>query len=415
MPSTGVCYCHPLLAHVCTLTLPAVESRPMLCAGPKLNCLGNHYCFDIAELYYHNTILAFYDALLTGGGLAVLEFSSFVGLECAVALSTEWIPDDRDLCCCPPPVYGLDSDRAQFSGFFQLWPNTLKFSWNHTPTEPDAFDAVPAKCRSTVDLDPITQEIHGFPPSSALSPLSSPLPNMSSLTRQRTLDSVRSWWSDSNPTGPNINLHALAKPLMKLMYHRQALDYITEHDSKPLSRDDMEIYASYLGFKYVSSATKIAVLTALITKAGFQDNAETVVDCIILYPLDILLESRNAKVQGLTCDLLERLARRCPNRTAAWAASVCKQLVPLLRDENGIVQWQALSALSWMTSEPEGALAAIDAHVLDGLTELVKSPNFNVRARTRELLGELVSHKAVVPRILGTNFCELLVALLRWD
>ncbi|KAJ6522671.1 hypothetical protein DFH09DRAFT_1330470 [Mycena vulgaris] len=104
---------------------------------------------------------------------------------------------------------------------------------------------------------------------------------MSSLTRQRTLDSVRSWWSDSNPTGPNINLHALAKPLMKLMYHRQALDYIAEHQFTPLSRGDMEIYASYLGFKYVSSATKIAVLTALIKKAGFQNNAETVVDCLM--------------------------------------------------------------------------------------------------------------------------------------
>ncbi|KAJ6517013.1 armadillo-type protein [Mycena vulgaris] len=236
---------------------------------------------------------------------------------------------------------------------------------------------------------------------------------MSSLARQRTLESVRSWWSDSNPTGPNINLHALAKPLMKFMYHRQALDYIAEHDGKSLSRDDMEIYASYLEFKYVSSATKIAVLTALITKADFQDNAETVVDCLILYPLDILLETRNAEVQGLTCDLLERLARRSPDRTACWAASVCKQLVSLLRDGSENVRADVFLTLRVIAMNPEGAQAIIGAHVLDDLAEVLKSPNFNVRARTRELLGELASHKAAVPRILWANFCELLVTLLR--
>ncbi|KAJ7472534.1 hypothetical protein FB451DRAFT_1175280 [Mycena latifolia] len=44
------------------------------------------------------------------------------------------------------------------------------------------------------------------------------------VTRQRMLYSVLSWWSDSIIPGSTINLHALKKPLMKRMYHRQATE-----------------------------------------------------------------------------------------------------------------------------------------------------------------------------------------------
>ena len=71
---------------------------------------------------------------------------------------------------------------------------------------------------------------------------------MPPLTRQQTLESVRSWWSDSNAPGPTINLHAAAKPLMRFMYHRQALGFIKENHGHPLSMEAMEIYQSYLGY-----------------------------------------------------------------------------------------------------------------------------------------------------------------------
>ncbi|KAJ7494023.1 hypothetical protein FB451DRAFT_1551268, partial [Mycena latifolia] len=66
------------------------------------------------------------------------------------------------------------------------------------------------------------------------------------LTRQRTLESVLSWWSDSNPPGPTINLHAAAKPLMKLMYDRQALAFVKRNRGVTLSRETVEIYWSYV-------------------------------------------------------------------------------------------------------------------------------------------------------------------------
>jgi hypothetical protein len=70
---------------------------------------------------------------------------------------------------------------------------------------------------------------------------------MPPLTRQETRTSIYSWWSDSNPLlkGPTINLHAAAKPLMKRMYHRQALEFIKKNRGHPLSATTLEIYASY--------------------------------------------------------------------------------------------------------------------------------------------------------------------------
>ncbi|KAJ6575959.1 armadillo-type protein [Mycena vulgaris] len=234
---------------------------------------------------------------------------------------------------------------------------------------------------------------------------------MNSLTRQRTPESVRSWWSDSNPTGPNINLHALAKPLMKLMYHRQALDYIAEHrdSGKPLSRGDLEIYASYLGVKYVSSATKIAVLSGLTAKVNFQNDADNVADFLILYPLGILLESRNVNVRGSACHLLVALARRCSSCTGTWAASFCKQLVLLLRS---VIEWAAY-ALRLIASSPAGAQAEVHANVLDYVAELFDSPNDKVRKWACSMLESLAIDETAMTGILRMKLCERMVLLLR--
>jgi hypothetical protein len=80
---------------------------------------------------------------------------------------------------------------------------------------------------------------------------------MTPLTRQRTLQSIHSWWSDSNPTGPNINLNAAAKPLMKLMYHRQALGFIRKNRDIALSEDILEIYSSYLTYELPSLIVRL--------------------------------------------------------------------------------------------------------------------------------------------------------------
>jgi hypothetical protein len=76
-------------------------------------------------------------------------------------------------------------------------------------------------------------------------------PSMPPLTRQESRPSIHSWWSDSNPglQGPTINLHAAAKPLMRLMYYRQASDILRKNRGSPLTTAIVETYASY--FPYV--------------------------------------------------------------------------------------------------------------------------------------------------------------------
>jgi hypothetical protein len=82
------------------------------------------------------------------------------------------------------------------------------------------------------------------PGSHGAQPFHFPQAPMPPLTRQ---DTVLSWWSDSNPLlrGPTINLHAVAKPLMRWMYHRQALELLKRNQGSPLLTETLEIYSSY--------------------------------------------------------------------------------------------------------------------------------------------------------------------------
>ncbi|KAJ7622203.1 hypothetical protein FB45DRAFT_1061796, partial [Roridomyces roridus] len=92
---------------------------------------------------------------------------------------------------------------------------------------------------------------------------------MPSLERQLSRPSIYSWWSDSNPmlrSGPTINIHAMAKPLMRRMYHRQALAFIArDGHAQPceLSAAAVEIYSSYLSYKYIAPETRLRVLQHL--------------------------------------------------------------------------------------------------------------------------------------------------------
>ncbi|KAJ7494208.1 armadillo-type protein [Mycena latifolia] len=99
---------------------------------------------------------------------------------------------------------------------------------------------------------------------------------MPPLTRQRTLKSVLSWWSDSNAPGATINLHAAAKPLMKLMYQQQALDFMKRSNGVPLTPKTLEIYLSYVLYADGNS-TKIAILEELETRAGFEEDARVLI------------------------------------------------------------------------------------------------------------------------------------------
>ncbi|KAF7333278.1 hypothetical protein MSAN_02422300 [Mycena sanguinolenta] len=153
--------------------------------------------------------------------------------------------------------------------------------------------------------------------------------SMPPLTRQRTPDSILSWWSDSNLVGPNINLHAAAKPLMRFLYHRAVLDFIAR-PRDVLTRDDMEIYCSYLAYKYVASETKCVILVELVKRAQSHADAPTIADSIVSLAPE-LLASAQKDIQRLTCWVFGALAYQDRTETALLTYA---RLAPCLHDSD---------------------------------------------------------------------------------
>ncbi|KAJ7479088.1 armadillo-type protein [Mycena latifolia] len=226
------------------------------------------------------------------------------------------------------------------------------------------------------------------------------------LTRQPTRDSLRSWWSDRNPLGPNIDLHAAAKPLMRFMYRRDVLAFIAKTRGSPLSRENMEIYSSYLAYKYVSSSTKTTILIHLQARVEDDSDADAVGDSLVLHLADELLSSPNAGVRRPMCRILAILARRETTGAAILRRNLCPRLVSLLHDTDVEVIKSAVQGLRWLSKRPDGAQAAVDANVLHSLAELFDSGNGEIRAWMCDMLEDLARLPATATAVL-----ELLVLL----
>ncbi|KAJ6580906.1 hypothetical protein B0H19DRAFT_487893 [Mycena capillaripes] len=171
-------------------------------------------------------------------------------------------------------------------------------------------------------------------------------PSMQPLTRQETHSSTLSWWSDKNPglQPPSINLHAVAKPLMKLLYHRQAMAFIKRNHTSPLSSEIMATYSRYLRWTSVSSFTKAAILSELSNTCASPEDARTVVDSLRFWYLVEMLDSPAPRVRSSACRLLGSLASH--GCTAPDIAELCRRLQSLLGDKDTKVVLGANYALS---------------------------------------------------------------------
>ncbi|KAJ7799398.1 hypothetical protein B0H14DRAFT_1707037 [Mycena olivaceomarginata] len=156
---------------------------------------------------------------------------------------------------------------------------------------------------------------------------------MPPLTRS---ESIHSWWSDSNHPGPTLNLHALAKPLMRLMYHRQALQFMKKNRDIPLTSTTIEIYLSYLEYKYVGASTKVKMLEYIAKKPIREDDAHAVAHSILAQSnvLDLFLQASDAQMQIHACDVLVNLVLNTSS------APVVLHLNPCVRTHSlGVRRW----------------------------------------------------------------------------
>jgi len=85
------------------------------------------------------------------------------------------------------------------------------------------------------------------------------------LSSPRT--SIFSWWSDSNPGGATVNIHALAKPLMRWMYARAIKKLIAAENDNPMSSELLDIRFSYLASPIVPESSQVLLLSDLNRRA----------------------------------------------------------------------------------------------------------------------------------------------------
>ncbi|KAJ7883568.1 armadillo-type protein [Mycena leptocephala] len=244
---------------------------------------------------------------------------------------------------------------------------------------------------------------------------------MPPLARQVSRESIYSDWSDTKPPGPTINLHAIAKPLMRFMYHQQASKFMKKNRDVPLSPKNIEICLSWLEYKYVGVQTKTKIL-AYIAK-------QEVANSLLMQSkvMDEFLQAANAQIQIYACDVLVNLAapriiivvilnlvydENTSNSVIRANPSASTALVARLRDEDPEVGQEATKALAWMAFSAEGAEAVLSAGILDRLEEVLKLPD---QAPACWVLEHLASHESTASLMLRANPCQHIVALLGRD
>ncbi|KAJ6612537.1 armadillo-type protein [Mycena sp. CBHHK59/15] len=227
-------------------------------------------------------------------------------------------------------------------------------------------------------------------------------------SRPWSLRSTQSWWSDSNPPGATISLHALAKPVMKGLYHRQVLGFIAKNRGSRLSKELVEICISYLVHGRDVQAAAFQTLIDISTQL---DGAQAIVDAHALGLVPQLLDSPAEEVLQWTCDMLGEIAWHKTLTGAILDVKPCVQLASLVSHHNILVQTNAIYALANISNHLDGAHTVVDAHALDLSPQLLDSPAEEVLQWTCHMLGEIAWHKTLTGAILDVKPCVQLVSL----
>ncbi|KAJ7246019.1 hypothetical protein C8J57DRAFT_1523897 [Mycena rebaudengoi] len=229
---------------------------------------------------------------------------------------------------------------------------------------------------------------------------------MPPLTRQQTLESLRSWWSDSTPNlhGPTINIHTAAKPLMKLLYNRQASEFISTNRDIPLSAMGWDIYGSYLSCKYVSASTKSSILKDILWRARSEHDT-LVVHTHIFHDILKLLEG------PITVDMRMWDAHSILLRLAkhdATAAATCGSLVV-----DGVLS--VLSSVDHIKFPPVTSGVSVEAKLLDRLSDMFEdsfTPELHYRWIS-EVVSKLARHESTAVAVVEANILNSVEKLLK--
>ncbi|KAJ7257953.1 armadillo-type protein [Mycena haematopus] len=118
-----------------------------------------------------------------------------------------------------------------------------------------------------------------------------------------------------------------------------------------------------------------------------------------------LLEAARPEVLTWTCNLIGALASHRSTAPDMLKLKLCAHLVPFLHNRHSEVIESTIYALSQIARWGEGAQAVLDAKATKHILISIRSSNPVIRARTAELVGTLVSHRATGPAILQLALC----------
>ncbi|KAF7300005.1 hypothetical protein MKEN_01322900 [Mycena kentingensis (nom. inval.)] len=132
---------------------------------------------------------------------------------------------------------------------------------------------------------------------------------MSPPALQRS-DTFASYWSDAGEIGATFDLHAVAKPFMKMLHHRQARETIKARSHERLTKDYLSVLTSYLRFKYLFLDTRVLVLEELLARSK-RDASEAELIAAALLPdegvIEHLLQCSKMKLVVLARELMDAL------------------------------------------------------------------------------------------------------------
>ncbi|KAF7296860.1 hypothetical protein MIND_00917300 [Mycena indigotica] len=136
---------------------------------------------------------------------------------------------------------------------------------------------------------------------------------MPPLTRTLSGTTIRSWWSDNNTIGVTINLHAVAKPLIRALHGRQARSLLKASETEPLSIERLELYVGYLRGNYIASSAKARILQELeerIRAPRFDGDVKAILYGLNPLHMDLLchfLASEDPTIKLPACYIAQRV------------------------------------------------------------------------------------------------------------
>ncbi|KAJ7253128.1 hypothetical protein C8J57DRAFT_1348877 [Mycena rebaudengoi] len=189
---------------------------------------------------------------------------------------------------------------------------------------------------------------------------------------------------------------------MGFMYHRQAVGFMRDNAKIPLSPLTAEIYLSYISSKCVSSTTKKE----------------------ILWHLRMGGEGRGIDRMDISYCLFNLCARLAQHDDIA--AEICDSLIASVRPASLLrfvdthdhdLFWEALGEITHTyLSGPVAASAAVDAHILDDIVEVLKASTVTNQKHLPDACwtsANLAWHKSTAVAVMRANVPHYAMELLK--